>query len=396
MGKTQNIEKIKLIKKRFATVDSPEINGKNADQAKRESAIRRAYFDLNSPAAYSGVENVFKEAKNNFSKIKKRNVSEYLLNEKTYTLHKPGRKRYKRLKTIPSGLNSDWQCDLAIFDSVKMENDGYRYLLVCIDVLSRKIFVAPAKSKASDDMIQAFEKIWKKSRVFPHKLYSDQGLEFQAKKMLDYFLKKQIIKHVMYSPDLHAGVVERANRTIKDRLYRYFTQNKTVRWLDIVDNIVNAINNSVNRTIGITPNQVNAENAQSIFEKIYKPSTDGNSFPKFKRGDIVRINKEKGKFSKGYLPNYTEELFKIFQVKNTEPPHYKIVDLEGDKILGVFYEPELSLTSLKPNSQISQVIKERKNYKGEVEYFVHWIGEPTENDEWINIDTSNQYQLFKG
>ncbi|KAL3095212.1 hypothetical protein niasHT_020363 [Heterodera trifolii] len=57
------------------------------------------------------------------------------------------RKRFPRLKTIPSGFHTDWQCDLCIFDQLKEHNDGYKYLLVCIDVLSRMIFSAPAKSK---------------------------------------------------------------------------------------------------------------------------------------------------------------------------------------------------------------------------------------------------------
>jgi hypothetical protein len=241
-------------------------------------------------------------------------------------------------------------------------------------------------------MIIAFDKIWKKSGVFPNKLYSDQGLEFQAKKMLDYFSNKQILKHVMYSPNLHAGVVERANRTIKDRMYRYFTQNQTTRWIDVIDKIVESINSSINRTIGLAPNQVTIENSQSLLRKIYK-ELEPISKPKFKQGDIIRINKEKGVFSKGYLPNYTEELFKIFKVKHTEPPHYKIKDLQGEDILGVFYEPELSLTTLEPNSRISEVIRERKNRKGEAEYLVHWIGESSIKDEWVKLN--DKFELLK-
>ncbi|KAL3112534.1 hypothetical protein niasHT_018740 [Heterodera trifolii] len=142
------------------------------------------------------------------------------------------RKRFPRLKTIPSGFHTDWQCDLCIFDQLKKHNDGYKYLLVCIDVLSRMIFSAPAKSKKSEDMIEAFDRVFEKSKIIPMKIYSDSGLEFQAGKMKKYFEEKFIIKNVMYSPDLHAGVVERANRTIKERLYRYFTKNNTLRWVD--------------------------------------------------------------------------------------------------------------------------------------------------------------------
>jgi transposase InsO family protein len=360
--------------------------------ASKDSDIRRAYYDLESPAAFAGINKVYKEAKVSNPRISRGDVEKYLQSEKTYTLHRPSRKRYNRLRTIPTGLNSDWQCDLAIFDKIKARNNGYPYLLVCIDVLSRKLVVSPTKSKSSEDMIKAFDKIWKKSGVFPNKLYSDQGLEFQAKKMLDYFSRKQIIKHVMYSPNLHAGVVERANRTIKERLYRYFTQNNTTQWIDVIDKIVDSINNSINRTIGIAPNQVTIANSQSLLRKIYK-EPEPSKKPRFNKGDIIRINKEKGIFSKGYLPNYTEELFRIFKVKHTDPPHYKIKDLEGEDILGVFYEPEISFTSLEPNSRISEVIKERSNRKGEIEYLVHWIGESSNKDEWITLN--DKLDLFK-
>ncbi|KAL3105581.1 hypothetical protein niasHT_021204 [Heterodera trifolii] len=159
----------------------------------------------------------------------------------------------KPAKTVPSGLHTDWQCDLCIMDALKEHNDGFRYILVCIDVLSRKIFSAEAEFKKSEHMIAAFEKIFKKDGVLPNKLYSDAGLEFQAKKMTDYWKQKEIIKHVMYSPHLHAGVVERANRTLKERLYKYFSEKNTKRWIDVLDSIVRNLNSSANRTTGLRP-----------------------------------------------------------------------------------------------------------------------------------------------
>ncbi|KAL3101607.1 hypothetical protein niasHT_024880 [Heterodera trifolii] len=90
-----------------------------------------------------------------------------------------------KLKTVPGGLHTDWQCDLCIMDALREHNDGFRYILVCIDVLSRKIFTA-AESKKSEHMIVAFEKIFKKAGVLPNKLYSDAGLELQAMKKTDY------------------------------------------------------------------------------------------------------------------------------------------------------------------------------------------------------------------
>ena len=146
----------------------------------------------------------------------------YLQSQDTYTIYKPKRTWFKRLATVSSGLHSDWQCDLAIFDNLYKNNDGYRYLLVAFDLLSRKIFVSPVRSKATRVMISAFDLLFKKANVKPHKLYSDRGLEFQSKSMLEYFGKIGIQKYPVYSENIHVCIVERANRTIKERLYRYF------------------------------------------------------------------------------------------------------------------------------------------------------------------------------
>lgn len=127
--------------------------------------IKETYYNLRSPAAYAGVQKVYKFAYQVDPTITLKDVENFLLKQTTYTLFKPARKKFPRLKTIPDGLHTDWQCDLCIFDSIAQHNDGYRYLLVCIDVLSRKIFVAPSKSKGSNDIIEAFDIIFKKSGI---------------------------------------------------------------------------------------------------------------------------------------------------------------------------------------------------------------------------------------
>lgn len=311
----------------------------------KNNVIKQVYFNLTSPGAFAGVDKVFSEANRINSKITRNDVEKYLQTQDTYTIYKPKRTHFKRLATIPSGLHSDWQSDLAIFDNLYKNNDGFKYLLVAVDVLSRKIFVAPVRSKGTRDMITAFDLLFKKANIRPHKLYSDRGLEFQSKSMLEYFGKKGIQKFPVYSDDIHAGVVERANRTIKERLYRYFHQNKTHRWVDIIDRIVNAINNSPNRTTGIAPNEFTYENAEENRKRIYGDNPyeeEEGAKPKYKVGDIVRISINKGKFAKGYRANYTTEKFRVIEVHKTNPPYYKIEDLNHEEILGKFYQPEVS------------------------------------------------------
>ena len=90
--------------------------------------------------------------------------------------------------------------------------------------------------------------------------------------------------------------------------------------------------------------------------------------PKFKVGDHVRISKFKNNFAKGYTPNWSEEVFVIKEVKNTIPWTYVINDLNGDEIIGTFYEKELQKTN-QQEIRIEKVIKKRDD-----KLYVTWKG----------------------
>ena len=100
--------------------------------------------------------------------------------------------------------------------------------------------------------------------------------------------------------------------------------------------------------------------------------------PKFKVGDRVRISKYKNIFAKGYTPNWSEEVFVIKKVKNTVPWTYVINDLNGEEIMGIFYEKELQKTS-REEFRIEKVIK-RKGDK----MYVKWKGYDNSFNSWID------------
>ena len=82
--------------------------------------------------------------------------------------------------------------------------------------------------------------------------------------------------------------------------------------------------------------------------------------PKFKAGDHVRISKYENIFAKGYNPNWSEEVFLIKKVKNTVPWIYAISDLNGEEIIGTFYEKELQKTN-QQKFKIEKVIRKKWN-----------------------------------
>ena len=100
--------------------------------------------------------------------------------------------------------------------------------------------------------------------------------------------------------------------------------------------------------------------------------------PKFKVGDHVRISKYTNIFAKEYMPNWSEEIFIIKKIKNTVPWTYVLNDLNGEKIIGTFYENELQKT--KQNKfRIEKVIKK----KGD-KLYVKWKGYNNSFNSWID------------
>ncbi len=107
--------------------------------------------------------------------------------------------------------------------------------------------------------------------------------------------------------------------------------------------------------------------------------------PKFQVGDKVRISKKKGTFAKGYETNWTKELFIITEAQSTNPPTYKIQDMNNEAIHGTFYEPELQ-KSAQEIYRIEKIIRSRIK-KGKKEIFVKWSGYDSSFNSWISFDS---------
>lgn len=98
---------------------------------------------------------------------------------------------------------------------------------------------------------------------------------------------------------------------------------------------------------------------------------------KFKIGDFIRISKDRTVFEKGYLPSYSSEIFRIDKIQRTSPVTYIIKDLNGEQILGAFYDAEM-VKSKHPHDYLVEKIIKTKGSK----LLVKWLGfkDPT----WIN------------
>ena len=142
-------------------------------------------------------------------------------------------------------------------------------------------------------------------------------------------------------------------------------------YIDKLDDIVNEYNNTYYRTIKMKSVDVK----DSAYIDFKKEVNDKD--PKFKVGDYVRISKYKNIFAKGYMPNWSEEVFIISKIKNTVPWTYIINDLNGEEVIGTFYEKELQKT----NQKEFRIEKVLKLY---VKLYVKWEGYINSFNSWVN------------
>ena len=147
-------------------------------------------------------------------------------------------------------------------------------------------------------------------------------------------------------------VAERFIRTIKNKIYKFMTAISKNMFIDKLDDIVKEYNNTYHTSIKTKPVDVK-DNTYIDVKKEIKGKN-----PKFKVGDHVRISKYKNIFAKGYMSNWSEEIFIIKKIKNTVPWTYIINNLNGEEIIGTFYENELQGTR-QNKFRMEKVIKKK-------------------------------------
>ena len=296
--------------------------------------LKKFYLDPKFPGSYSGANKFYQEVKNIHPKVTLKKVNEFLKSQDAYTLHKRTRKPKFR-RTLVFKPRDLWQIDLLDMQKYSKENDGYRYICVIIDCFSRYVWVKPLKNKTGKATVKALALLLMNER--PKLIQADQGTEFfnrDVKRMLEAFGPKLYHTYT----DKKAAIVERVQRTLRGRLGRLFTKRGNFKWIDKIDDIVTAYNNTHHSSIKMKPADVDEEHIANIFF---------NSLPnlkktiKFSNGDRVRILIKKNQFAKEFEKSWSEEIFKIKRIQNTNPITYLIEDLDGEDIIGGFYTEEL-------------------------------------------------------
>ena len=282
-----------------------------------------------------------------------------------------------------SGNNKIWAADLADMKALSEENDKINYLLLVIDIFNKYGWIKPLKDKKSQTVIKALKEIFKESGRRPAKLWTDKGSEFFNKDVMD------LVDLYATETELKSSVVERWIRTIKEKMFKYFTDNKTNRYIDVLPDLVEDYNNTVHSSTKLTPTEASKkENELKVWRNLYPDRYKTSRLnPKFSVGDEVRVSRKKAVFEKGYTTRWSNEIFTIKEIRETDPITYKLEDLEGKEIKGFFYAEELQKTK----EQIYKIEKVIKKENGRS--LVKWEGYSDKFNSWVedkNIKDLNQ------
>ena len=193
---------------------------------------------------------------------------------------------------------------------------------------------------------------------------TDKGSEFKNVHFQRLMTEYKVHHYTSENEDLKASIVERFNRTLKERMFCYFSMHQIRRYLDVLTDLIDSYNDTYHRSIGMSPSQVLAENEQAVRDRLYSTGSGKKLKFSFRVDDTVRIVMQRLPFAKGYEEGrWSRELFTVSRQIPTNPVTYDLVDLDGDSIKGAFYEPELQKVQKPDEDALFAVEKVPKTHR---------------------------------
>ena len=189
-------------------------------------------------------------------------IKSWLETEDAYTLCKPLCRRFPRNPYKINNIPDVWECDLIDVQALTKFNYSYIYVLTAIDVISKFLHIVHLKSKTGPAVTSSFQSFLKDSKYSPPLkkrpiwVWTDKFKKFLNRYCQDMLKHEGMLFQVCRNPDVKCSVIERAQRTIRNRLYKYFTYRNTHRYSDVLPQLFQAYNGSVHYTIDMAPSKV--------------------------------------------------------------------------------------------------------------------------------------------
>ena len=369
--------------------------------------LKKIYENLKNPCAYSGVKKLY----NHVKKSGRKNITEddirfFLRDQEGWNKHGVIYRNFVRrpIKVCRPGLILGIDL-IDLTQKIANHNSRHRYIFLKIDLFSRKICLTPITNKSNKTCAKVLESFFEKAPYKYKFIFSDLGWEFvgvYTQKVYDRF---NITRYSSKNQKHKCAIAERAVRSTKEKLYRYFTQKNTWKYLDILKDIEDAHNNTPHKGLAFdTPNAVHAltdlekikkqerlQLAQKYLNygsiKLQEKRKKVSKTQALEKGTHVRLLLAKAEqvFQKGYDVLYTDEIFLVDKVVRKFPYTYYLKDLNGEPIEGLVYRQEMKVVNLPKKHIISKVLKKEVDKKtGKIKYLVSWQGYPESFNSYVD------------
>jgi hypothetical protein len=314
--------------------------------------------------------------KDRYVGISRRVVNSFLNKQESYQMNRQLQinRHEKPINAKERGIRR--QIDLIDFRNVSRQNSNYNWILTIIDVFSRYAWAYPLKNKSAEEVLRALKLHCEtEGNGHPHIWQADNGSEFKS--VVERYLNRhsKLIHSTAYKPSTQ-GKIERLNKTIKSRLFANMARDQTKRWVDYLSHVVELYNNSYHTQIKTKP--IIAHNDER-YKPIINALTDKQNkktfhkhppLPAVKKGDEVRLaytvfieGRRDATFRKGYLPNWSKELYTVETVSKGNIPQYT-VSLDGEMLAGVRRRHELLLVDEVVRKNNVPVVNRRRDNRG--------------------------------
>lgn len=326
---------------------------------------REIYTDPDHPVSFSHPERVWKALRaerKGMEHATLHSVKRALSALPVYSKHREIQRKFPAMTTRADNADERWQIDLMnVLSFDPDQNDGFTYLLMIIDVFSRRLNVVPIYDRSSTEVAAAIELVFMTTGRIPHTITSDSGQEFKGKAFRSLCRKYNIVQYFTVSDKTHASVVERVIRTIRTIIGRYITHFNSKRFIDHLDAIVHNYNSSKHSTLGMTPQEAGSsiEKRQLALFNLKKRLNHTRKSERRRRrmsplpfgeGDETRIPVPFRRFRKSHEPSFSDQTFtvtKAFRSDKFRPVARLQQREDGAQGPGkpVFYPHELSIVT---------------------------------------------------
>lgn len=373
----------------------------NSENINLETLEQRKYDYLNSiysipnpTEAYLGsIESIYRTVKDQgVFKITMNEIKHYLSTRDAYTQNRFYKRPRKLRKLIVGSPFNLIESDLLYFRN-GAANDNYFWFCLCVDHFTKKIWVKNIKSKAADNIVACLNEFFRpnNSECLISNLLTDFGKEYRNSKVKLWCLENNV--RLLFSYSEHkASEAERYNLVLRNHVAKFCAMNSTDRFIDNLQDIVQAINETRSRITHYRPNDITFENAKQVFFNTYGSNIQkiihDNSRSKSFDNDFVKVNafcrvaKPLFDFQKRSENTYTEEIYIISKIFDSNPPMVELKDFNFSKVLGKFYLSQIQIVALPHNYLMPAEILSKKNQN----VLVHWFGFPHSTDRWISSE----------